>query len=55
VTLPVLASGGVTTVQDVRGLAATGVAGCIIGKSLYEGSLTLGEALAAATELHERP
>lgn len=55
VTLPVLASGGVTTVNDVCGLAAAGVAGCIIGKSLYEGSLTLGEALAAAAELHERP
>lgn len=48
VTTPVLASGGVTTVEDVRGLAATGVAGCIIGKTLYEGNLTLDEALAAA-------
>ena len=48
VTTPVLASGGVTTADDVRGLAEAGVAGCIIGKSLYEGSLTLGEALAAA-------
>ncbi len=48
VTTPVLASGGVTTADDVRGLAETGVAGCIIGKSLYEGSLTLDEALVAA-------
>ncbi len=45
---PVIASGGVTTVADVRALAATGVAGCIIGRSLYEGTLTLPDALAAA-------
>jgi phosphoribosylformimino-5-aminoimidazole carboxamide ribotide isomerase len=48
VDVPVIASGGVTTADDVRRLAATGVAGCIIGRSLYEGSVTLGEALAAA-------
>lgn len=48
VSTPVLASGGVTTADDVRGLAGSGVAGCIIGKSLYEGSLTLDEALVAA-------
>ena len=49
VAVPVIASGGVTTADDVRRLAATGVAGCIIGRSLYEGSLTLSDALAAAT------
>ncbi|MCU0962613.1 MAG: 1-(5-phosphoribosyl)-5-[(5-phosphoribosylamino)methylideneamino]imidazole-4-carboxamide isomerase [Pirellulaceae bacterium] len=48
VAVPVVASGGVTTVDDVRRLATTGVAGCIIGRSLYEGTVTLGEALAAA-------
>ena len=45
---PVLASGGVTTAADVAELAATGVAGCIIGRALYEGTLTLADALAAA-------
>jgi phosphoribosylformimino-5-aminoimidazole carboxamide ribotide isomerase len=48
VAVPVIASGGVTTAEDVRRLASTGVAGCIIGRSLYEGSLTLSDALAAA-------
>lgn len=48
VRVPVIASGGVTTADDVRRLTATGVAGCIIGRSLYEGKLTLAEALAAA-------
>src|SRR5437868_751072 len=44
----VIASGGVTTADDVRQLAALGVAGCIIGRALYEGTLTLPDALAAA-------
>lgn len=48
VDVPVVASGGVTTVRDVERLARTGVAGCIIGRSLYEGTLTLAEALTAA-------
>jgi len=48
VRLPVIASGGVTTADDVVQLAALGVAGCIIGRSLYEGRLTLKDALAAA-------
>lgn len=48
VDVPVVASGGVTTVRDVERLAQTGVDGCIIGRSLYEETLTLAEALAAA-------
>ena len=45
---PVVASGGVTTRDDVARLAAVPMAGCIIGRALYEGTLTLPEALAAA-------
>ena len=45
VDLPVVASGGVTTLDDVARLAAAPMAGCIIGRALYEGSLTLPEAL----------
>jgi phosphoribosylformimino-5-aminoimidazole carboxamide ribotide isomerase len=48
VRLPIIASGGVTTAQDVAQLAALHVAGCIIGRTLYEGRLKLKEALAAA-------
>jgi phosphoribosylformimino-5-aminoimidazole carboxamide ribotide isomerase len=47
---PVIASGGVTTVDDVRRLTKAGVAGAIIGRSLYEGKITLDAALAAASE-----
>jgi len=48
VELPVVASGGVASKEDVARLAAAGLAGCIIGRALYEGTLTLPDALAAA-------
>jgi len=48
VDLPVVASGGVTTKEDVARLAAVPMAGCIIGRALYEGTLTLPEAIAAS-------
>jgi phosphoribosylformimino-5-aminoimidazole carboxamide ribotide isomerase len=48
VKCPVIASGGVTTKADVARLAAAGMAGCIIGRALYEGTLTLPDALKAA-------
>ncbi len=35
VDAPVIASGGVTTIDDVRALAQAGLAGCIIGRALY--------------------
>ena len=46
---PVVASGGVTTLEDVRalmGLVPAGVEGAIAGTALYEGRFTLEEALA---------
>ena len=47
VRIPVIASGGVTTAEDVANLARIGMAGAIIGRTLYEGQLTLAAALAA--------
>lgn len=44
---PVVASGGVASVEDLRALAAIGVESCIVGKALYAGRFTLPEALAA--------
>jgi phosphoribosylformimino-5-aminoimidazole carboxamide ribotide isomerase len=49
VAVPVIASGGVTTADDVRRLARRNLAGCIIGRALYEGQIRLPEAIAAAT------
>src|SRR5436309_1736622 len=48
VALPVIASGGVTTLEDIRRLAQRGLAGCIIGRALYEGRLDLREAIKQA-------
>lgn len=48
VQTPVVASGGVTRVEDVRRLAEAGLAGVIIGRALYAGTLTLHEAISAA-------
>ena len=45
---PVIASGGVACTEDVRRLAELGLDGCIIGRALYEGRVSLPEALAAA-------
>ena len=45
--VPVVASGGVTTADDLRALAETGCEGAIVGKALYERRFTLGEALEA--------
>jgi phosphoribosylformimino-5-aminoimidazole carboxamide ribotide isomerase len=44
---PVMASGGVGTAADLRTLAATGVEAAIVGRALYDGSLSLPEAMAA--------
>ena len=46
---PVVASGGVSSLADVRALASLvpiGVEGAIVGKALYAGAFTLAEALA---------
>lgn len=48
VTTPVVASGGVTTIDDVRALKLAGLAGCIIGRALYEETIDLREAVTVA-------
>jgi phosphoribosylformimino-5-aminoimidazole carboxamide ribotide isomerase len=48
VPVPVVASGGVTTSEDVRRLAEMAVPACILGRTLYDGKLTIAEALSAA-------
>ena len=48
---PVVASGGVTTLDDIRALrelVPNGVEGAIIGSALYRGTITLPDALDAA-------
>ena len=48
VETPVVASGGVKEADDIRNLKPIGVAAVIAGRSLYEGTLTLKQALATA-------
>jgi phosphoribosyl isomerase A len=57
---PVIASGGVSSLDDLRAIAALanlapsskgGVEGAIVGKALYAGRFSLPQALAAVTEL----
>ncbi len=48
VRTPVIASGGISSVDDIRQVAAIGVEGMIIGKALFTGALTLADAIAAA-------
>jgi phosphoribosylformimino-5-aminoimidazole carboxamide ribotide isomerase len=45
-SLQIQASGGVSSLDDLRGLRPTGVAGVIVGRALYEKKFTLPEALA---------
>jgi len=46
--IPVIASGGVSTVEDIKQLTKVGVNGAIIGRALYEGTLKLTDAINAA-------
>jgi phosphoribosylformimino-5-aminoimidazole carboxamide ribotide isomerase len=48
VALDVVASGGVSCAADIEQLARIPMAGCIVGKALYEGTITLADAHAAA-------
>jgi phosphoribosylformimino-5-aminoimidazole carboxamide ribotide isomerase len=47
-SIPVIASGGVTTIEDVRALAALPLGGIIIGRAIYEKKLDLAEAVRIA-------
>lgn len=52
VSIPVIASGGVASVADVRALktSTARIAGVVIGRALYDGRIEAAEALAAARE-----
>lgn len=54
ITIPVIASGGVTTIEDVRSIckvADEGIMGVITGRALYEGTLDLAKGQALADKL----
>ena len=52
--IPVIASGGVTNIDDIRALskvAGQGILGAITGRAIYEGTLSVAEAQKLADEL----
>jgi len=53
-SIPVIASGGVTNLDDVRALSAVakdGIIGAITGRAIYQGTLDFAEAQKLADEL----
>jgi phosphoribosylformimino-5-aminoimidazole carboxamide ribotide isomerase len=54
VSIPIIASGGVSSMEDIRNLKtieARGVCGAITGKAIYSGALDLRAAIACAKGL----
>jgi phosphoribosylformimino-5-aminoimidazole carboxamide ribotide isomerase len=54
INIPVIASGGVARLEDIRRLCAVaneGIMGAVVGRALYEGELDLAEAQRVADEL----
>ena len=52
--IPVIASGGITSMEDIRALcdvADEGIMGAITGRAIYEGSIDLAAAQQLADEL----
>lgn len=47
-SMNIVASGGITSIDDVRELAAMNLYGAILGRSLYEGTINLKEAIEVA-------
>lgn len=54
VRIPIIASGGITSIDDIKALCAVadeGIVGAITGRAIYEGTLDLAEAQKLADEL----
>ena len=43
-----IASGGISSVDDIKKVRATGACGCIVGRAIYDGAFTLQDAMKAA-------
>lgn len=52
--MKLIASGGLSSAGDIKELSALGLCGAILGKAMYEGRLTLKDALCASGELEEK-
>ena len=45
VNIPIVYSGGITTIEDVKKLSKTGVKGIVIGSALYKDKIKIDDAL----------
>jgi len=52
VRTPVIASGGVGELKDLERLAALPIAGCIVGRALYEGRFSLADAISRTSAVN---
>jgi phosphoribosylformimino-5-aminoimidazole carboxamide ribotide isomerase len=55
IRIPVIASGGITNMDDIRALGAVaheGIMGAITGRAIYEGTLNFEEAEKLAESFH---
>ena len=55
VTIPIIASGGITNIEDIKSLCAVedeGISGAITGRAIYEGTLDFAEAQKLSDELN---
>jgi phosphoribosylformimino-5-aminoimidazole carboxamide ribotide isomerase len=56
-TVPIIASGGITCLEDIRALCAVadeGIVGAITGRAIYQGTLAFAEAQKLADELSKK-
>ena len=44
-TIPIIAAGGISSIEDLRTLQSSGVEGAIIGRALFDGMIDLEEAI----------
>jgi len=51
VPIPIVASGGIASADDIRRVVTTGAAGCIVGRALYEKAVTIPSAVEAAGDI----
>lgn len=45
VDVPIVQSGGIATMDDIRAVAKAGAEGVIVGKAIYEGNVTVRESV----------
>ena len=50
VDVPIVASGGVATIEDILALESAGAAAAVVGSALYEGAFSLEAAMAAVED-----